>query len=113
MRVLIDGAEGSDAESTDTDDEEDDEEDSEMESSEDAEATESEEGEDQTLYRATWDSADQVYRCTECAYEVVDGVCQNKDCFAEFDCDGVRFLFLLILHLFCYSCEASRTVMNM
>jgi hypothetical protein len=29
---------------------------------------------------ATWDEADQVYRCNECCYEVLEGACQSLSC---------------------------------
>lgn len=39
---------------------------------------------------AIWDSFDNVYRCTECAFEVVEGVCWNSNCGMSFDWESVN-----------------------
>jgi len=46
-----------------------------------------EENEHDDLQKPFWDSFDDVYRCLECDYEVVEGLCQF--CLAEYDWDLV------------------------
>ncbi|KAK0470248.1 uncharacterized protein EV420DRAFT_1499280 [Desarmillaria tabescens] len=38
--------------------------------------------EDETISHTelSWDNAERVYRCPKCHYEVIDGVCQGRDC---------------------------------